>query len=323
VRPGVIVHGGAGDARMDPARLARYREGLAEAALAGFRALAGGGSALDAVEAAVRAMEASGAFNAGVGSCLNLEREVECDAAVMVGEDARAGACGAVRRVKHPVTLARRIAEATDHVLLVGAGAERLAEGLGLEGWTEPPTPERLREHDEIAERWRAVPRGERLARLALVLRHGAEARRARGLEALDTVGAVAIDAGGRLASAVSTGGLWLKLPGRVGDAALPGAGIWADDRRGAASATGIGEAIIRVGLARTAVDGMGSARTGVDVAIAALSERIGRDTAGVIAIDASGSPAAAMNTRAMGRAYLGEGMDAPAVAVEREEAFV
>jgi len=341
VRPGVIVHGGAGAGNMDAARLARYRAGLADAVRAGERALAAGGSALDAVEAAVRCMEGSGAFNAGIGSCMNLEREVECDAAVMRGEDQGAGACASVRRVKHPVTLARRIMEETDHVLVVGAGAERLAEGMGVEPWLEPPTEDRIREYDEVMALWRNLPRGANLKRLSLVLRHGAETTGdvgsdshdgvgtdsimilPRDLNKLDTVGAVAFDAEGRIATAVSTGGLWLKLPGRVGDAAVPGAGIWADARHGAASATGIGEAIIRVGLARTAVDAMGAARAGLEAGIARLTERIGRDTAGIIGMDRLGNPAAAMNTEAMGRAYLAVGADVPLVAVGRDEAFV
>lgn len=326
-RAGVIVHGGAGAARMAPERRARYRQGLAAAAEAGLRVLAQGGGPLDAVEAAIRSMEASGAFNAGCGSCLNLEREVECDAAVMVGADLRAGAVGALKGFLHPVTAARRILEETDHVLIVGEGARRLAEAYAVEPWRTPPGDERLREYDEVSAVVRGLARGQKLARLAALLRHGAEAPgRGAGKTEIgrgDTVGAVACDAEGRLAAGVSTGGLWLKLPGRVGDSAIPGAGIYADDRTGAVSATGIGEAIIRLALSRRATEVMGTAQDGTEAAIRLLTERIGPDTAGLIGLDRLGHPGAAFNTEAMGRAYLGEGMAAPTVAVERGEAFV
>ncbi len=314
---------------MDPARLARYRDGLAAATTAGYRALAAGGSALDAAEAAIRSMEASGAFNAGLGSCLNLEREVENDAAVMVGADLRAGAVGALKGYKHPVSVARRIAEETDHVLVVGYGAARLAAGWGMEP-APGPSPERLAEWAEIEGRIHALPRGARLSRLASLLRTGAEAGSSTPMPTPigrgDTVGAVACDSAGRVAAAVSTGGLWLKLPGRVGDSAIPGAGIYADDRTGAVSATGIGEAIIRVALSRRATEAMVGAATaqdGVEEGIRLVGERIGPDTAGLVGLDRFGRPGAAFNTEAMGRAYLGSGMDAPVVAVARGDAFV
>lgn len=313
-RPGVIVHGGAGSGRLAPDLLAPYRAGLAAAAEAGFATLAGGGSPLDAVEAAVRSMEAAGVFNAGRGSCLNIERAVECDAAIMVGADLRAGAAGAVRGFLHPVSIARKVLEETDHVLLVAEGAGRLATAFGIEPWSAPPAPEQLRKVEEIEAEVRDLPKGTRLARLRALLRHGA-----------DTVGAVAVDEGGRLAAAVSTGGLWLKLPGRVGDSAIPGAGVYADDRTGAVSATGVGEAIIRVALSRRATEAMAgaSAQEGVEAAIRLLTERIGPDTAGLVGLDRTGAPGAACNTFAMGRAYLGAGMAAPAVAVERDEPFL
>jgi beta-aspartyl-peptidase (threonine type) len=370
--PGVIVHGGAGAGAMDGARLARYRAGLAAACEAGLRRLVEGGTALDAAEAAVRSMEASGAFNAGRGACLNAEREAECDAAIMEGEGLRAGACGALRGFAHPITLARRILEETDHVLVVGDGAARLAAGFGLERAAGGPDPERLREYDEVAAKVRGLPKGAQLVKLLALLRHGAEApggaaddieipsRPAFGrapreeipeigsrpglalrprqeeppdlgsrpglpIGRGDTVGAVAIDARGKLAAAVSTGGLWLKLPGRVGDSALPGAGIYADDGAGAVSATGIGEAIIRLALSRRACEAMGEGAAAPDAlarVVALISQRIGPGTAGMVAIDRAGAPGAAFNTEAMGRAYLRGGMDAPVVAVARGERF-
>src|SRR5690606_37665353 len=128
-----------------------YRRGLADACRAGLeRLLAPGGGPLDAVEAAVRSMEASGAFNAGRGSCLNLDGAVECDAAVMVGADGSSGACGAVPGVLHPVTLARRIMEETEHLLLVGPGAAAFGRKHGVEAWTEPPGGERVAEWERM-----------------------------------------------------------------------------------------------------------------------------------------------------------------------------
>jgi beta-aspartyl-peptidase (threonine type) len=278
-------------------------------------------------------MEGSGVFNAGVGACLNLEREIEHDAAVMVGADLRAGAVGALRGYLHPISLARKVLEETDHVLIVGTGASRLGNAFGMEPWLDGPSPERLREWAEAEGRTRALSRGARMERLATLLRHGAEAASTPSTSPAtekptigrgDTVGAVAIDVAGRLASGVSTGGLWLKLPGRVGDSAIPGAGIYADDRSGAVSATGIGEAIIRVALSRRATEAMatGGAREGVEAAIRLVTERIGPSTAGLVGLDRTGAPAAAFNTEAMGRAYLGRGMSAPAVAVARDDPF-
>jgi beta-aspartyl-peptidase (threonine type) len=324
--PGVIVHGGAGAMRTGAARLARYRAGLAEACEAGYARLAAGASALDAVEAAVRAMELSGAFNAGRGACLNIEGEVECDAAIMEGDGLRAGACGALKGFLHPISVARKILEETDHVLIVGEGAARLAAALGAERTAEGPTPDRLQEYKEVMAKIEGLPRGARLERLSALLRHGAEEIGAPPIGRGDTVGAVAIDARGRLAAAVSTGGLWLKLPGRVGDSALPGAGIYADDRAGAVSATGIGEAIIRVALSRRACEAMGEGATAREAcarAIDLINERIGPDTAGLIGIDREGRPGAGFNTAGMGRGYMGRGMAAPVVAVGAEEAFV
>jgi beta-aspartyl-peptidase (threonine type) len=258
----------------------------------------------------------------------------------MLGADLRAGAVGALRGVRHPVSLARKILEETDHVLLVGAGAARLAEAFGIEPWSGEPTAERLREWAEVEARVQALPRGARLGRLSTLLRHGAEANdaapSARGLDIGkgDTVGAVACDARGRVAAGVSTGGLWLKLPGRVGDSAIPGAGIYADDRGGGVSATGIGEAIIRVALSRRATDAMvdafaagaraekSPAQRGVEEAIRLVGERIGPDTAGLVGLDRDGAPGAAFNTEAMGRAYMGDGMAAPIVAVARGDPF-
>jgi beta-aspartyl-peptidase (threonine type) len=221
--PTLIVHGGAG---ADPAEgREEVRAGLAEALLAGWRVLAGGGRALDAVEAAVRSLEAHPRFNAGRGAVLNAAGEVELDASIMEGDRLRCGAVGAVARIPHPVTLARRVLEDGRHALLVGAGALAFAREAGV--------PE-CDPADLVTERQRR--------------RHAERAGRG-------TVGAVALDLGGTVAAATSTGGIAGKLPGRVGDSALIGAGTYAESSIGGVSATGDGEAIIRVVLARRALE--------------------------------------------------------------------
>jgi beta-aspartyl-peptidase (threonine type) len=182
-----------------------------------------GGSALDAVEAATRLLEDDPQFNAGTGAVLNDDGEVELDASIMDGESLAAGAVAGVRTVKNPVSLARAVMERTPHVLLAGPGADAFARRIGISA----VAPESL-----------ITPRARRRW----------EARRQ---DSHGTVGAVAVDARGRLAAATSTGGTNGKLPGRVGDTPLIGCGTCVDGRIGAASATGLGEYIIRLTLTR------------------------------------------------------------------------
>lgn len=220
--PTLIVHGGAG---ADPAEgREELRAGIREAVLAGWTVLSAGGRALDAVEHAVRSLEAHPRFNAGRGAVLNTAGAIELDASIMEGDRLRAGAVGAVARIAHPVTLARRILEDGRHVLLVGEGALAFARQAGL----PECDPAEL-----ITER---------------------QMRRYRERSA-GTVGAVALDLHGTIAAATSTGGLAGQLPGRVGDSALIGCGTYAESTIGGVSSTGDGEAIIRVVLARRALD--------------------------------------------------------------------
>ncbi len=214
--PSLLVHGGVGpyEAEYEEAR----RAGLARAAEAARALLESGGAALDAVVRAVAVLEDDPVFNAGRGSVLNADGEVEMDAAVMDGASGRAGAVAGVHGIVHPVGLARAVLEDNRAVLLVGAGAERFAEAQGIE---------------------RCDPRA-----LVVEAQRAALARHHRG-----TVGAVALDRDGRLAAATSTGGLTGKLPGRVGDSPLVGCGTYAD-RRVAVSTTGDGESVIRLVLA-------------------------------------------------------------------------
>lgn len=280
----LIVHGGAGPARADEDPESA-RAGCLGAVRAGHAVLRQGGSALDAVEAAVSVLEDDPQFNAGTGACLTLEGEVELDASVMEGTELRAGAVTLVRGVRNPVRLARRVMERTAHVFLAAEGAMRLAreEGLELRSPAELITPRAL-------ERWRT----------AKAKNEGPQ------VTSGGTVGAVALDTHGHVAAATSTGGMNLKLPGRVGDSPLIGAGTYADDGGGAASATGHGEAIIRVVMTRVVVDRLragAGAQQAADEGIREL-ERV-RGEGGVITVDRSGKVGFSFNTQRMSRAWI------------------
>jgi beta-aspartyl-peptidase (threonine type) len=308
VRPLVLVHGGAGPMKkLHGAEEARYRAGLLAASRAGLAALDKGGSALDAVVAAILSMEDSGEFNAGAGACLDEEGRATLDAALMRGADLGAGAVGATQATRNPILVARDLLEEGRHVLLVGEGADRRARALGLTPlaaiddarkkiWARM-LAERQKTGQEPADRLAATSRpSERLPSLG-----------AREDEN-DTVGAAAVDAQGRCAAAVSTGGLWLKAPFRVGDSAIPGGGLYASDALGgAAVATGIGERIMKVALSKDACDRLGrgaSAQEAAEGAIRSLTERFGADSAGLIVVDRKGRIGAAFDTRGMGRAF-------------------
>ena len=214
----LAVHGGAGEyASLSEERVARARAGLVVSLETGLAVLADGeGSAVDAVVAAVRALEDDEEFNAGRGSVLTATGEVELDAAVADGRTGKVGAVGAVTEVRNPVELARAVMDEGSHVLLVGTPTTELARRLGLA--LEPP------EYFVTDRRRRQASRG--------------------------TVGAVARDAGGNLAAATSTGGRPGKARGRVGDSPVPGAGTWADNATCAVSATGDGEAFLLAAFA-------------------------------------------------------------------------
>ena len=278
MRPALILHGGAGAPAPD-LHDARH-QGLRRAFEAAWAILRQNGTALDAVVRAVVEMEDDPVFNAGVGSCLNQEGNVEVDASLMEGTTFQAGAVGAVRTVRNPILLARAVMEGGRHVFLVGEGAERFARERGFPVATraELVTERQL-------QRWQA----------------------AQTAGEPGTVGAVALDRAGHLAAATSTGGIFNKLPGRVGDSAVIGAGTYADDSLGAGSATGDGEAIIRATLTKTAVELLRDGRDPTQVAqstIALLHKRT-QGEAGVVLLDALGRVGYAYNTPAMSLAFL------------------
>lgn len=277
----IVVHGGAGAIFPDDRAHACAR-GCLEAARAGHRILAAGGSGLDAVVAACKVLEDDPAFNAGTGSCLNADGEVEMDACVMEGETLRAGAVAAIRNVRNPVDIARLVMERSPHVILAGEGALRFARAQGVAPW--PPSllvTERAlaRWHKERDEGWQNEP---------------------------GTVGAVALDARGHLAAATSTGGISSKLPGRVGDSPIPGAGTYADDATGAISATGQGEAILRVVLARFVSDRLAAGDDAQAAATRALTElaRV-QGEGGVIVVDRQGRIGFATNAVRMSTGWV------------------
>ncbi|MGC9135296.1 isoaspartyl peptidase/L-asparaginase, partial [Caldivirga sp.] len=236
MEPIIVIHGGAGGYRFssDEERL-RYVRELEDATANGLKALQNG-SAVDAVEAAVSDMEDSGLFDAGRGSVLTISGNVEVDAGIMDGKSMRIGAVAAVRNVANPIKLARIIMEKTSHVLIVGNGATELARLWKLY------TPSHKLYSDAKSRRYEDVlkdymsGRGYFSSNLRLISELGIG----------DTVGAVALDRDGNLAAGTSTGGVWLKLDGRVGDSPIPGAGYWAQNGVAALSASGLGEVIVR-----------------------------------------------------------------------------
>jgi beta-aspartyl-peptidase (threonine type) len=267
------VHGGCG--RWASKDTARALAGVRAAVAAARRVLADGGRALDAVCAAVVALEDDPLFNAGTGCVLNREGAAEMDAAVMTGENLRCGGVAAITRVKNPVLVARQVMEATPHVLLAGAGATAFARAHGFSDY-DPITRESLRRF-----RLRAV------------------------VASPGTVGAVALDADGHLAAATSTGGVSLKLPGRVGDSPIPGAGNYAT-AHAAASATGAGELMMRTLATKSACDLIAAghaAQRAASAAIRALPAQAG-ESGGMIALDARGRVGVAMRGGVMPHAW-------------------
>ena len=295
----LIVHGGAG--RVLPARYGAIIAACEAAAAAGFAVLAAGGRALDAVQVAVRALEDHPELNAGIGAVLNRAGEVEVDAAIVDGERLAIGAVAAVPDLRQPIDLARAVLDDGEHVLLAGAAAWDFAREHGV----TPAAPGSMITPRQRA-RWQAAqvaPAAPEAAAAPASIDGGPSDRTVDG----GTVGAVALDAAGHLAAATSTGGTFGKRRGRVGDTPLPGAGTWADDLGGAASATGDGEAIIRVALTRRLIDRLAAGEPIGPVSaalIAELSTR-GRGHGGVIAVDRTGNVAAAHDTDTMAVAAI------------------
>jgi beta-aspartyl-peptidase (threonine type) len=264
---------------MTSALSARYKAGLARALDAGHAVLAKHGSAMDAVCAAVVELEDDPLFNAGRGACYNTDEKHELDASVMDGATLRAGAVAAVSRIRNPVLAARAVMERSRHVLLVGRGAERFAKRNGL-----AIVPQRY-----FSTQTRLVALRKRIEG-----HHG-------------TVGAVALDAGGNLAAATSTGGYTGKLPGRVGDSPIIGAGNYADNAACAVSGTGLGEAFIRGVLAYDVAARMRYLREPLAKAASVAMKKLAglKGDGGLIAVDHRGNIVMPFNSEGMYRAAI------------------
>jgi beta-aspartyl-peptidase (threonine type) len=288
---GIAIHGGAGTlprAQMSAEREQQYRAGLAAALAAGFQVLDGGGSSLDAVTRAVVALEDDALFNAGRGAVFTLDGRNELDASIMDGATRAAGAVCGLTRIRNPVELARAVMEHSEYVFLSGAGAEQFAASRGFEFVGG--------DYFYTSARWSQLER----------IRGGEGGVSPLTISHVGTVGAVALDARGRLAAATSTGGMTGKRFGRIGDSPLIGAGTYADDRSCAVSATGHGEMFIRAAVAhdicaRVRYGGRTLARAVEEVVMEELPAIGGEG--GVIAIDRSGRVQMEFNSEGMFRA--------------------
>jgi len=298
----LIAHGGAGNWR--PGSEQDAIDGMRAAAEAGRAVLRGGGSSLDAVCATVVVLEDNPIFNAGTGAVLNFDGFCELDACLMESGERRVGAVAALQRVKNPILVARKVMEETDHVMLAGEGAQRFARVMGFADH-DPVTPARRADWADKRKRVDEVL-GKHSLKMRRFLKDHPE-------YAGGTVGAVAVDDAGVLAAATSTGGVTMKLVGRVGDSPLAGAGNYAS-RSVAASATGTGEYVMRSLAARAISDDM---ERGAPLAraMAEVLDRLRRDfdaDVGMIGVDASGNAVAQHLTRDMPHAWF-QGADAVA----------
>jgi beta-aspartyl-peptidase (threonine type) len=274
----LIVHGGAWDI---PTTLRKIcKDGVARALERGWRVLEMGGSSLDACEQAIVELEDEPVFDAGLGSHLNRDGTAQLDAILMNGGNLKSGAVVAVERIRNPIRLARLILEKSEHMLIAGYGAEQFAleNGMALCSPAELIT-------DQEAELWRSQS--------GRVVNVG-------------TVGAVALDSSGNLASGTSTGGTMYKYPGRVGDSALVGCGCYADSLASAVSTTGHGESIMKVVLAKTANDFVAAGKPPQNAAVDAVQLMTQRTTGkgGLIILDAQGRPGVAFTTQDLAYAY-------------------
>jgi len=312
MKPTILaIHGGAGTLQrgvMTPEQEAAHRTALEEALDAGHQVLKAGGSSVDAVVAAVVALENCPLFNAGRGSVFTHAGTHEMDAAVMDGHTGRAGSVAGVSRIRNPVEAARRVMDRSTHVLLSGAGAEQFAidEGLALEGPEYFYTDFRWQQLLAVRDTGR-----EMLDHDAAALLREKDPSAASGLingeHKFGTVGAVARDAMGRLAAATSTGGLTNKRHGRIGDSPLIGCGTFADTRV-AVSATGTGEAFIRAVAAHDVAARVKYGHASVDdAARTVINEAIPQQhgTGGLIAVDAEGRVSMPFNTEGMYRGVV------------------
>jgi beta-aspartyl-peptidase (threonine type) len=293
MKPVIIVHGGA--KTISPDKVAANQAGCRAAVEAGWKVLCSGGSAAAVVEAAIRVLESDQTFNAGFGSTMNSEGEVEADAAMMDGKTLGWGAIAAVQGVRHPISAARKIMNEKPRLLVARSG-ERFALEHGLEMCAK----EDLVSEEQYQE-WK---------------------EEVQVLDRPNTVGCVALDANGNLVAGTSTGGTTGQPQGRVGDTALVGCGLYADNWFGACSTTGDGESIIPVVLAKTAIDALAAGKHPDEAAQHAINTLMNRmeGEAGCVLIDRTGRIGWAYNSQDMAVAYMTEDLQEPAVFTRKEE---
>ena len=300
----LAIHGGAGTilkSKMTAALEKAYKEALRLSLQKGYDVLTAGGTSLDAVETAVRVLEDCPLYNAGKGAVFTAEGRNEMDASIMSGKDLAAGAIAGVTCLKNPVTAARAVMEKSDHVMLIGSGAEAFARLHGIE-MVAP-------DYYFTRERWEALLKIREEDPDRTDLDHGSSKsyRKNKKEEKFGTVGAVALDHEGNLAAATSTGGMTNKKWGRVGDSPVIGAGTYAN-RLCAVSCTGWGEYFLRLCVAKTVADlmeykGYSLLRAANEAILKKLPE-IGGD-GGLVAVDAQGAVALPFNTEGMYRGYV------------------
>lgn len=293
----LIIHGGAWN--IPDTLLDQNREGCARALQVGWDLLRSGGNATDAVERAIRTLEDDGSFDAGRGSHLNALGQVELDASIMNGKTLRCGAVAAVRRIRNPITLARKIMDDSEYILLVGSGAEQYAADNGM-ALCDPRELQSEREKQF----WHTIQ-----------TQKDFQSKDAFMNSPSDTVGAVALDSEGNICVGTSTGGTPNKHPGRVGDSPLIGCGSYAENGVGGISTTGWGEGMIKVVMAKTVFDFMehngGNAQLAAERGIDLLKRKVDGH-GGVIVLNARGEFGVAFNTPRMVRAYRNESMSDP-----------
>jgi L-asparaginase / beta-aspartyl-peptidase len=299
---GIVTDGGAGSlVRLSRNDIDERRRVLKQASSEGYEILKKGGSSVDAVERAIIVLEDSKIFNAGSGSCVTIEGKVEPDASIMTG-DLSCGSVANASIAKNPISLARLVMEKSDHVFIAGPEAlTKFAMSTDFAGLEElKPTKQRLEQYKVYLKDMEKGALHEWPKNSSLL---NSYREKAEDYGSGDTVGSVAIDSDGKVCAGVSTGGRFMKLAGRIGDSAIPGAGLYADKHAGAASATGEGEEIIKVCLCKTVSDLMRSgigAQSACESAIDLLTNARGPGTAGVIAVDSGGRFGISRNTEMM-----------------------
>jgi len=298
----IVIHAGAGRIDRDsltPELERLYHATLEQSLRAGHAILKRGGSALDAVEAAIVVMEDAPVFNAGKGAVFTAEGKNELDASIMSGDSLQAGAVGGVTTVKNPIRAARAVMEKSPHVLFTNRGAEKFASDNGLE-MVDP-------KYFFTERRWKQIQTW--LKQQEAKAKPQAAAEPDRHADYFSTVGCVALDAKGNIAAGTSTGGMTGKRFGRIGDSPIIGAGTYADNRTAGISCTGHGEYFIRHAVAhdisaRIAYKKESLAKAARDVVQTVLKQAGG--SGGIIGLDAQGNVVMEFNTNAMTRGSIG-----------------